>query len=257
MPSNNNRHSFEKARILDVLIDLLNPENLLVVVTDTIESGKRIMIANHNLHSLSLYHGSQNRNAAFNRFYASAKFTLADGMSIVALGRIYGQNIRREHRIAYNDWLPDLLPVASSNDWRIFYLGSSPDSSARGIRILREQYPKLDLRFHHGHFDPNGDENKQVLEEINACKPHILFVGMGMPRQECWIVENQQHLSANVILSSGGTLDCVSGQTPLAPRWLGQIGLEWLFRLATEPRRLAYRYLIEPWTLLRAMISHS
>lgn len=255
MPSSVKCFCFGQARFLDVVIDLLRPNDLLDVVTDTIDNAKQIVIANHNLHSVCLYHGSQKQNEAFQHFYASAKYTLADGMSIVALGKLYGQHIQRVHRIAYNDWLSDLLSVASSRRWRVFYLGSSPESSARGAQILKARYQTLNLRSHHGHFNVDGEENRLVLDQINAWKPHILFVGMGMPRQECWIAQNHQHLSANVTFTSGGTLDCVSGQTPLAPRWLGQIGLEWLFRLATEPRRLAARYLLEPWVVVRVMLA--
>jgi N-acetylglucosaminyldiphosphoundecaprenol N-acetyl-beta-D-mannosaminyltransferase len=78
---------------------------------------------------------------------------------------------------------------------------------------------------------------------------------MGMPRQEKWIQDNRKDIRANVILTSGATLDYVVGAKRMAPRWMGTLGLEWAFRLATEPRRLAFRYLIEPWGLLSAVVS--
>jgi N-acetylglucosaminyldiphosphoundecaprenol N-acetyl-beta-D-mannosaminyltransferase len=80
---------------------------------------------------------------------------------------------------------------------------------------------------------------------------------MGVPRQEQWIQENRDAIDANVILPSGATLDFIAGAKRMAPRWMGAIGLEWAFRLATEPRRLASRYLVEPWGLLSAVATNS
>lgn len=78
-----------------------------------------------------------------------------------------------------------------------------------------------------------------------------------MPRQEKWIQQNRNDIDANVILPSGATLDYVAGTKRMAPRWMGVLGLEWAFRLATEPRRLAYRYLVEPWGFLSAAIRNN
>ena len=80
---------------------------------------------------------------------------------------------------------------------------------------------------------------------------------MGVPRQERWIHENRNDIEANVILPSGATLDYIAGAKRMAPRWMGALGLEWAFRLATEPRRLAHRYLVEPWGLLNAVVKNS
>jgi N-acetylglucosaminyldiphosphoundecaprenol N-acetyl-beta-D-mannosaminyltransferase len=79
------------------------------------------------------------------------------------------------------------------------------------------------------------------------------MVGMGMPRQELWIEANLDAIQAKIILATGAVLDYVAGVIPTPPRWSGPLGLEWAFRLAAEPRRLASRYLIEPWTLLRVI----
>src|SRR5690606_21110319 len=82
----------------------------------------------------------------------------------------------------------------------------------------------------------------------------ILIVGMGMPRQEIWVYENRSSLSATVILTAGACMDYIAGAVPVPPRWLGPIGLEWAYRLATNPRRLATRYLLEPWALAPRLV---
>jgi len=149
-----------------------------------------------------------------------------------------------------------MLPVAARKAWRVFYLGSAREVSIKAADILRARFPGLYFRTHHGYFNAQFDSepNKQVLAIIRDYRPHILFVGMGMPRQEQWIQENRSEIEANVILTSGATLDYIAGAKRMAPRWMGAIGLEWAFRLATEPRRLAHRYLVEPWGLVRAVV---
>jgi N-acetylglucosaminyldiphosphoundecaprenol N-acetyl-beta-D-mannosaminyltransferase len=85
---------------------------------------------------------------------------------------------------------------------------------------------------------------------VNAFKPHVLLVGMGMPRQEAWLRANLDALDCGVALPMGAAFDYEAGAIPTPPRWMGQVGMEWLFRLIAEPRRLSSRYLIEPWSLI-------
>jgi N-acetylglucosaminyldiphosphoundecaprenol N-acetyl-beta-D-mannosaminyltransferase len=247
----------ETITFLGVTINLLTSDSLLDLVGGYIAANHKIVIANHNLHSLCLHSSSSREAVAFRRFYDDAQYTLADGMSIVALGKMYGQKIHYRHRITYNDWLPLMLPIAVQNGWRVFYLGSTAEVAAKGTQVLTARFPGLQLISHDGHFDVqrHGACNKEVLAQISRYQPHILFVGMGMPRQERWILENRDDIDAIVILPSGGTLDYIAGAKRMAPRWMGALGLEWSFRLATEPRRLAARYLVEPWGLVTTVVT--
>jgi N-acetylglucosaminyldiphosphoundecaprenol N-acetyl-beta-D-mannosaminyltransferase len=248
--------SVKAIAFLGVKIDLITADRLLDLVSDCIRAQRKAVIAHHNLHSLCLHRSSPTDATSLRRFYNETLYTLADGMSIVVLGRLLGHRISARHRIAYNDWLPLMLPVAIDRGWRIFYLGSAAEVSAKGAEVLRARYPGLQLKAHHGHFEAQygSDSNAKVVAEISEYRPHILFVGMGVPRQERWIQENLNDLDVNVILPSGATLDYIAGAKRMAPRWMGKLGLEWAFRLATEPRRLAFRYLVEPWSLLNPVM---
>jgi N-acetylglucosaminyldiphosphoundecaprenol N-acetyl-beta-D-mannosaminyltransferase len=93
-----------------------------------------------------------------------------------------------------------------------------------------------------------------VLAAIRSFRPHILMVGMGMPRQEHWILDNLDEIEVRVILTAGACMDYVAGAVPTPPRWMGRWGLEWLFRLGSDPTRLWRRYLIEPWFVFRLFI---
>lgn len=92
-----------------------------------------------------------------------------------------------------------------------------------------------------------SQQNLETLAAINAYQPHVLMVGMGMPRQEYWILDNIEHIHTNAILTAGACMDYLAGAIPTPPRWMGKMGLEWLYRLLSEPKRLWRRYLVEPW----------
>jgi N-acetylglucosaminyldiphosphoundecaprenol N-acetyl-beta-D-mannosaminyltransferase len=242
-------------KFLDIAVHPTTVASLTDLVCEGISTKQKWVIANHNLHSLYLYHKdvSSNEESLLKRYFGRAKCTHIDGMSIVALARMYGYDVRREHRTAYTDWIPSLMGAAVERQWKVFYLGSAPGVTQRGAEVLCQRFPGLQLKVRDGFFntDVRSSENTAVLEQIAAFRPHLLMVGMGMPRQERWIETNFDRIHANVMLASGAALDYVAGAIPTPPRWTGRLGLEWAFRLASEPKRLSSRYLVEPWSVLK------
>lgn len=204
-------------------------------------------IANVNLHSLHL----AQKRGPLRECLCTADAVHIDGMPVIALCRMLGIPARREHRVTYIDWLRRLFEVAAQEHLRVFFLGSKPGVGERAGDILRRRYAGLLFESHHGYFDaaPDAQDNLGVLEHIHRFDADLLLVGMGMPRQEQWILENRERLPGGVCLPCGAALDYVAGVVPKPPRWTGRLGVEWLFRLLVEPRRLAHRYLIEPWSL--------
>jgi len=233
---------------LGIKVHAFTIESLHRQIEAEIKNKQKSIIANHNLHSLYIYH----KNPKMRRFFAQAKYTHIDGMSIVFLGRLLGAKLERKHRITYSDWIYPLLMEAKEKDYRVFFLGAKPEVAAKAGNILIAKIEGLKLEVAHGYFDPTpgSEENNKVLERINEYQPHILLVGMGMPRQEFWILDNYDDIKANVILTAGACLDLVAGELGTPPRWMGRIGLDWFYRLITEPRHVWKRYLIEPWFIL-------
>ncbi len=218
-----------------------------------IRERQRWIIANHNLHSVYLFH----RHSKLREFYSHVHCTYLDGMPLVALGRLYGYPLQRKQRVTLADWMGPLMELAAGSGWRVFNLGSPPEVAERGAAQLRKLYPALQIEVSDGYFDArrDSDENEALIARINAYRPDLLMVGMGMPRQEFWTQENCARLKAHVILSSSGAaFEYVAGAVPTPPRWAGRMGLEWIFRLAHEPRRLFTRYLIEPWYILLLLL---
>ena len=245
--------NLQPLKMLGITVNALSIPQLNTLIAEAIERNQRWIIANHNLHSVYLYH----HDAKMRGFYAKADYTHVDGMALVFLGRLLGLPLRREHRVTYADWLDPLIAEAAQQGWRVFYLGSKPGVAEEGARILQQRFPSLQIATAHGYFDPHPDskENQAALAAIEAYQPHVLMVGMSMPRQEHWMLDNLNSLSANVILPSGAAIDYIAGAVPTPPRWAGRWGLEWLFRLIAEPKRLWRRYLVEPWFLLRLLLA--
>lgn len=232
-------------KFLGIHVDALSIPQLNSLIAESIEQGKKWVIAHHNLHSLYLYHHDPKMQA----LYVKADYVHIDGMALVLLGKLLGFPLKREQRVTYADWVWSLMAEAVQKRWRVFYLGSKPGVAERGAKILQKKFPGLQIATAHGYIntEKGSQENLTTLAAINDYQPHILMVGMGMPRQEYWILDNLEHIHTNTILPCGACMDYVAGAIPTPPRWMGKIGLEWFYRLLSEPKRLWRRYLLEPW----------
>jgi N-acetylglucosaminyldiphosphoundecaprenol N-acetyl-beta-D-mannosaminyltransferase len=238
--------------LLGVDVDAMTVDDLQAVIARAVAGNEKWIVAHHNMHSVYLYH----RDPKMRDLYRKARCVHVDGMALIFLGRLLGLNLRREHRVTYVDLVRPLVAFAAREQFRVFYLGSRPGIAERGAVLLRSEIPNLHMATHHGYFGmvPGEPENRLVLAEIERFRPDILMVGMGMPRQEHWIVENLEHIHAHAILTSGACMDYLAGVVPIAPRWMGRFGVEWMFRLWSEPSRLWQRYLLEPWFLLMLLL---
>jgi N-acetylglucosaminyldiphosphoundecaprenol N-acetyl-beta-D-mannosaminyltransferase len=243
---------FSRYRLLDVEVNALTIRDLNALIKAAIEKEEQRIIANHNLHSVYLYH----RTPKMQALYSRSDYVHIDGMSLIYLGQLLGLPLKRRHRVTYVDWIHPLLQTISKKQRSLFYLGARPQVVTTGTKRIREEYPNLELEYHHGYFDrtPGSSGNQSVIADINAFDPDVLMVGMGMPRQEKWIIDNIHQIEAHVVLPSGACIDYIAGATPVPPRWMGKLGLEWFYRLLQEPRRLWRRNFVEPWPILERFI---
>lgn len=232
--------------VLGATVDVVTPREVLAFIDRNARPARRALIANHNLHSLYLYR----RSADMRGFYARADLIEADSTPMILWARLLGLPIGRAHRCTYLDWREDFWRLAAERRWRVFYLGGAPGVAERGADAVQARWPGQQIAVRHGFFDMHGAENAGVVAAVNAFKPHVLMVGMGMPRQEAWLAANLDALNCGVAMPVGAAFDYEAGAIPTPPRWTGRLGVEWLFRLISEPRRLFSRYLVEPWSLI-------
>ncbi len=229
-------------------MDLVKPAEVFHFVKNKIVLGEKTIIANHNLHSLHLV----NNNTEMQDFFAKADLIEIDSLPLIFWARLIGRPSRSFHRCTYLDWRDEFWKMATENGWRVFFVGGREGVADSAREAIQKTWPDTQLEVHHGFFDidPSSLESHALLEQIQAFKPHIILVGMGMPRQEAWIVRNYDALPTSVLFTVGGAFDYEAGVQVVCPRWIGQLGMEWLFRLALNPRRLFGRYCIEPWRLI-------
>jgi N-acetylglucosaminyldiphosphoundecaprenol N-acetyl-beta-D-mannosaminyltransferase len=232
--------------LLGVSVDALTADDLLTLIGSAVTRGAKEIIAHHNLHSVYLYH----RDEKLRRFYERAAVAHIDGMSLVAWGRLLGSPLARRHRTTYHEFLHALARRAALSDWRVFHLGGTELACRRGCEVLRAEAPGLVIDAMHGYFDVEGPANEAVLRRIREFGTDVLLVGLGMPRQEHWVIDNLDRIAAHAILTVGAGIEWVSGLLPEPPRWMSESGLQWLWRLVTHPRRVYRRYLVEPWALI-------
>jgi exopolysaccharide biosynthesis WecB/TagA/CpsF family protein len=167
----------------------------------------------------------------------------ADGMPHVFVSRFRcGQSL--PERVATTDLFHDVAREAIARDATMFMLGASEASNRLAVERVKSRYPQLRLVGHrHGYFADEADEIA-ACREIGALAPDILWVSMGVPREQAFVVRHRHRLTTvGVIKTSGGLFDFLSGSKPRAPLWMQKAGLEWLWRMALEPRRLGLRYL--------------
>lgn len=229
--------------LLGVAVTPLNRAELLAHIRDAVQEGRQMLVAGHNLHSVYLWYSLPE----FRDFYDRAGAVVVDGMPLLALLRI-GQRapLRTEHRIGSTDWLDGLADLEGIQ--RVTLLGGTPAASTAVLRHLRSLGGDVAWQGIPG--DPwRAEDVDEVAEEIRAHDPQVLLIGMGMPLQERIADQLAARLDVPVIATVGGALDQLGGTQSLAPRRLGTMGLEWAWRLATDPRRLAGRYLLEPMKL--------
>ena len=242
------RRARERVRLLGQTVDLVRPEEVLHHVQAWVSQGCKALVANHNLNSLNLVR----HHAEMADFYRKADLVEVDSAPLIAFARLLGIHGKAFHRCTYLDWRDHFWSLADRQGWRILYLGGAPGVAETARQRLSAAYPGATIAVRDGFFDatPGSADTLSVLAEIAAFRPQILFVGMGMPRQEQWISRNFHALPDSVIFSVGAAFDYEAGAQRPAPRWMGRMGLEWLYRLVRDPRRLAKRYLVEPWGLI-------
>lgn len=231
----------QNVRILGVRVIPITVEPLHAQIEQVIREDLHTLVLNVNVHCLNL----ASRSPWLRDFLNSADVTFCDGVGIMLGARILGYHIPK--RITYADWIWQLAEFAQLHGFTLFFLGARPTVADKAAARLKERFPNLRIvGTHHGYFDktPGGPENEAIIWKINAVKPNILIVAFGMPLQERWLMENWEHIEANVALTGGAVFDYVSGELRRAPRWMTDHGLEWLGRFIIEPRRLWKRYLI-------------
>jgi N-acetylglucosaminyldiphosphoundecaprenol N-acetyl-beta-D-mannosaminyltransferase len=190
-----------------------------------------------NGHALALAYW----NRAFRGDLTAGDLIHADGQAIVTASRLLARAPIPE-RSATTDFFHDAAAVAGRAGLRFYLLGATEDVNARCEAKMRALYPDLQIvGRRHGYFA--AGEEPAICDAINASEADVVWVGLGKPNEQAFCVRNKDRLKAGWLVTCGGCFNYVVGNYPRAPEWMQSLGLEWLHRMATNPRKLFWRYL--------------
>ncbi|NCC15214.1 MAG: glycosyltransferase [Clostridia bacterium] len=163
-----------------------------------------------------------------------ADMVVPDGIGVVWASKY--SSICLKERVAGYDLTQNLFSELAGTDQTFYFFGGAPGIATEAARKMMRKYPGLKIvGIHNGFFD--AKEEKKIIHDIKKLSPSILLVGLGAPKQEKWIYDNMRLFGAKISIGVGGSFDVMAGNTKRAPRLFQKLGLEWFYRLLTQPTR--------------------
>jgi N-acetylglucosaminyldiphosphoundecaprenol N-acetyl-beta-D-mannosaminyltransferase len=228
----------KRAFIIGLGVDRTNYQSAVQGILDWALRGESRYVCVANVHMVMEAYD----DAEFRQIVNAADLVTPDGMPLVWVMRLQG--LRQQERVYGPTLTQFVLEAANREGIPVGFYGSTPQTLEKLKRNVQERYPSLKIAYLYAPpFRPlTPEEDEKVVRAINDSGTRILFVGLGCPKQERWMAAHKGRVQA-VMLGVGAAFDFLAGVKPQAPRWMQRAGLEWLFRLLTEPRRLWRRYL--------------
>jgi N-acetylglucosaminyldiphosphoundecaprenol N-acetyl-beta-D-mannosaminyltransferase len=245
------REPARQVRIGHVQFDAVTQRGALEVVERLIETGQGGYVVTPNVDHLVL--AARSRDLV--KIYRNASLSLADGQPVLWMARLLGAPL--PEKVSGSDLLDPLMAMAARRGWRVFLFGASPAVSAQAEQNLCAAHPWLRIVGRDTSVWDPADEasSAAVIDAISRSGAELVVVALGAPRQERWMALHARALGPAVAIGLGGSLDFAAGAVRRAPRWMSRAGLEWLYRLSREPRRLAHRYLIRDTQIIPVFLA--
>ena len=191
-------------------------------------------------------------DAELQAVYRDADLVLTDGKPLIWIAKYYGTPIKE--KVSGSDLFPLLCERAAEKGYRMFFLGAAEGVAAKAAENLKARYQGLEVCGVYSPpfgFEKDEAEMEKITALIREADPHILIVGLGCPKQEKFIYANRHRLGVPVSLGLGASLDFEAGNVSRAPAWMSDNGLEWLYRITQEPKRMIKRYLVDDLKILK------
>lgn len=228
----------ERIRILNIGIHNLTRDKALDYIEQMAQSDHPYLICTPNVD----YIVKAQRDEELKNIINTTDLTIADGMGVVYASHLLGTPLKMN--VSGRLTVPEMCKMAEKKGLKVFLLGGKPGVADRAKDKLEQSFPKLMISgVHNGYF--TADEELGVIEKVKLSNCDILFLALGTPKQEKWMVKHQFLLNVPVTIGVGSSLDRISGDFRSPPKWMTDIGIEWFFRIFQDPIRLGKRYLIE------------
>ena len=216
--------------ILDVRVDTVTFEQTLSRIQGFIADGRPHQIVTVNPEFVM----NAQTDHEFRRIINNAALSLPDGIGVWWASRRLGRPL--PERVAGVDLVKRLAVLSATLGYRLYFLGAMPGVAEQAVAVMRTRHPDMVVAGIYAG-SPRPEDEDDIVARIRAEQPHILFVAFGAPAQDHWIARNLEQLGVPVCIGVGGTFDYIAGIRPLAPTVLRRLGLEWLYRLITQPWR--------------------
>lgn len=235
-----------KAKILGVDIDHVTMEQAVERISDFVEEPEPHLIVTANSEMVMM----ANEDPLLYEILNRADLVVPDGIGVVWASRLLKKPL--PERVPGVELMEKLLARSAESQWRVFLLGAEPETINLASANIAKLYPGINIvGTHHGFF--KHSDHDEILTTIKAARPDILFIALGVPKQEKWAAAHIAELEVPVAIGVGGSFQILAGTVKRAPAWMRSHGLEWLYRLITQPHRIG-RMLALPRFALRVLV---
>ena len=246
----------DKLSIMGVRINNISMNEVLKLAEQKIKNDEKYIIYTPNTEIIMMCQ----KDEEFLNIMNKSNINVPDGVGLIYAGKI--KKFPLKEKVAGYDLSINLLKMADEKGLKLYAVGGRPGVAEAAMQNIQKKYPGIKIvGAHHGYFkgthlgEFGHEEEIAVIEDINRHKPHILFVGFGAKKQEQWIDYNKDLINANVIIGNGGTLDGLAGIVKRAPDIFINLGLEWLYRLIKEPKRIT-RQIVLPVFMFKVIFGN-
>ena len=242
-----------RIKFMNTEIDNLTMQETLKVIEELIQKNKNAYVVTPNVdHIVQL-----DTNKELQEVYENASLILTDGKPLMWIAKWYGTPIKE--KISGSDLFPLLCKMSAEKGYKMFFLGAAEGVAAKAAENLSERYKGLQVVGTYSPpygFEKNQIEMDKIKEMVKKSAPDILIVGLGCPKQEKFMYYICQNFGVPISFGLGASLDFEAGNVKRAPKWMANHGLEWLFRITQDPKRMAKRYLLNDMKIFALMFKY-
>ncbi len=238
----------KKQQFLNTYINNITMEEAISSIEKSINKNEKIYISTINTDVIMQIEKDEYLKKAID----NADLALIDGKPLIWISKLKKKPI--VEKISGTDLVPKLCELSSQKKYSIFLLGGKEGVAEKAKEKLNNKYPGINIIGTYAPplgFEKDKNKLKELNNKINECKPDILIVCFGCPKQEKWIYDNINDYEAKVSVCAGGTIDFLAENVKRAPKWMSNCGLEWFYRFLQEPKRLFKRYFIEDIKIIK------
>lgn len=240
--------ALNRVKFMNTYIDNVSKEEAIAHIEECIKERKISQIITPNVDQIVRIE----KDAYFKEICDNAELLLVDGTPLMWIAKLYKKPFKE--KICGSDLMPELCELAAQKGYKVFILGAAPGVADIAAQKLIEKNPELQVV---GTYSPpiGFDKDEEELNKINNLlfdsRADMLFVGMGVPKQDIFVYQNKDKYQIPTSYSIGGTIDFIAGTQKRAPKWINKIGMEWLYRFFSNPKRMFKRYFVDDMKILK------